>query len=188
MRLTTIKRLLFNTALIVAALAATTSIVCAKELTGPPANPKYKYSTETPPGVEAPNTVDTKIGKLHFFDGFPDKESTEKLFDNLDFQRAVQAYLFAITGVSQAANRDAFKAFGSLNTFWPIFEQLQDARTIILTPNDNTVYNWLWIDVSNGPLVVEIPPGVLGAINGMWQHWVAEIGSLPFKVSRDAVT
>jgi hypothetical protein len=51
-----------------------------------------------------------------------------------------------------------------------------DPHTIILTGNNNTVYNWLWIDVSKGPLVVEVPPGVLGAINGMWQNWVTDIG------------
>ena len=148
----------------------------AQSLTGPPANPQYKYSTEMPPGVKVPDSVDTRIGTLRFFDGMPDQASADKLFDNLDFQRAVQAYLFAIPGVSQAANRNAFKEFGPLNTVLPIFEQLQDARTIILTPNDNTVYNWLWIDVTNGPLVLEVPPGVLGAINGMWQHWVTDIG------------
>jgi hypothetical protein len=96
------KRNLSVTVLTAAAFAvAAPPAVWAQALNGPPANPQYKYSTETPPGVEVPHTVDTKIGTLHLFDGFPDKASTEKLYDNLDFQRAVQAYLLAIPGVSR---------------------------------------------------------------------------------------
>ena len=53
-----------------------------------------------PPGVYSPDKVETRLGTLNFVDGFPDKASAEKLFDNLDFQRAVQAYLLAIPAVS----------------------------------------------------------------------------------------
>ncbi len=52
-----------------------------------------KMSTTVPPGIESPDRVETRIGTLNFFDGFPDAASVEKLYDNLDFQRAVQAYL-----------------------------------------------------------------------------------------------
>jgi hypothetical protein len=38
------------------------------------------------------------------------------------------------------------------------------------------VYSWTWIDLSNGPLVVEVPPKVLGAINDMWLRWVIDVG------------
>jgi hypothetical protein len=34
--------------------------------------------------------VETRFGTLNFFDGFPDKPSVEKLYDNLDFQRVVR--------------------------------------------------------------------------------------------------
>ncbi|MBL0143935.1 MAG: DUF1254 domain-containing protein [Betaproteobacteria bacterium] len=171
------KHHLFVTTLAVAAITmAATSRVYAQALNGPPANPQFKYSTQTPTGVKVPDSVDTKIGTLHFFDGFPDKASTEKLYDNLDFQRAVQAYLLAIPVVSQAANRDAYRTLGPLNTILPIFEQLQDARSIILTANNNTIYNWLWIDLSKGPLVLELPPKSLGTANDMWGRWVADIG------------
>jgi hypothetical protein len=148
----------------------------AQELKGPPANPDYKYSTPEPPGVYIPDQVETRLGTLKFFDGFPDEKTAELLYDNLDFQRAVQAYLYAIPGVSQVANRDAFKAFGQPNTFVPIFEQLLDSRGIVLTGNDNTVYSWAWIDLTKGPVVLEVPPKVLGTANDMWQRWVVDVG------------
>lgn len=114
-------------------MLAGTFIVSAQELTGPPANPKLKFSTAVPPGINAPAEVETRLGTLRTFDGFPDKASAEKLYDNLDFQRAVQAYLFAIPAVSQLANREAFSTLGDPNTVVPIFEQLLDSRGIILT-------------------------------------------------------
>ena len=47
----------------------------------------------------------TRFGTLNFFDGVPDPASTEKIYDNLDFQRAVQAYLLGLPVVNQMANR-----------------------------------------------------------------------------------
>ena len=142
----------------------------------PTAAPQYKYSTPKPPGIACPDKVETRFGTLNFFDGFPDKASVEKLYDNLDFQRAVQAYLLAIPAVSQAANRNAIRTLGPVNTVVPIFEQLMDSRSIFLTANDNTVYSWTWLDLSKGPLVLEVPPKVLGAINDMWYRWVIDVG------------
>ena len=137
---------------------------------------EYKMSTPTPAGIASPDKVETRLGTLNFFDGFPDKASVEKLYDNLDFQRAVQAYLLALPPVSQAANRNAIRELGPANTVVPIFEQLMDSRSIFLTANTNTVYSWAWLDLSKGPLVLEVPPKVLGAINDMWYRWVIDLG------------
>jgi hypothetical protein len=162
------------------ALAAVMVIVpslCAGQaLTGAPANPDYKYSTQMPPGVASPDKVETRLGTLNFFDGFPDKATAEKLWDNLDFQRAVQSFLLALPAVSQAANRNAFATLGPSNTVLPIYEQLTDSRSIILTGNDNTVYSWVWLDLSKEPMVLEVPPKVLGTANDMWQRWVVDVG------------
>ncbi len=145
-------------------------------LTGAPASPEYKYSTAMPPGVASPDKVETRLGTLNFFDGFPDKPTAEKLFDNLDFQRAVQAYLLAIPAVNQAGNRNAILSMGPVNRTIPIWEQLVDSRTVELTANDNTPYTWFWIDLHDGPLVIEVPPKVLGLINDMWYRWVVDLG------------
>jgi len=36
-------------------------------------------------------------------------------------------------------------------------------------------YN-IWLDTHKGPLVVELPPKVLGIIDDFWNHWVADAG------------
>ncbi len=136
----------------------------------------YEFQTPTPPGIAVPDSIETPLGTLTFRDGFPDEASAKALFDNLDFQRAVQAFLLGVPAVSQVANRAAFADLGEPNSVVPIFEQLLDSRTLVLTGNDNTVYSWAWIDLSDGPLVVEVPPKVLGTANDMWQRWVVDVG------------
>ena len=169
--------LLRSGALAAAGVAATNpGPVLAEMLTGAAADPKMKYSTAMPPGVTEPNTLETRFGKLNFFGGFPDNESVDKLYDNLDFQRAVQAYLLGLPVVSQVANRDAILAFGPANTTVPIWENLVDSQTIGLTFNDNTPYTWMWVDLHGGPLVIEAPPKVLGLVDDIWYTWNGDIG------------
>jgi hypothetical protein len=40
-------------------------------------------------------TTDTRIGELKYEGGFPTKETVEKLYDEIDFQRASQAYMWS---------------------------------------------------------------------------------------------
>ena len=137
---------------------------------------QYKNSTPIPASVPIADQVDTPFGTLHFVDGFPDKESTAKLHDNLDFQRAVQAYLLGLPAVSQWANRKGILDFGPPNTTVPIFETMMNAKTLELTANNNTPYTWFWIDLSKGPLVLEAPPKVLGLVDDMWYRFASDIG------------
>jgi hypothetical protein len=132
--------------------------------------------TPVPPGIAIPDAVETRLGTLKFFDGFPDDATTQALYENLDFQRAVQAYLLAIPAVNQAAMRKALLKWGPANTTMPIWEERVFPRTVGLTFNTSTPYAWMWIDLHDGPLVAEVPPGVLGAINDHWYRWVVDIG------------
>ena len=53
----------------------------------------FKYSTPIQPGVAIPNQLDTSVGTLNLIDGFPLPDTVEKIYDNLDRSRALQAYL-----------------------------------------------------------------------------------------------
>ncbi|MGV3633851.1 MAG: DUF1254 domain-containing protein [Pseudorhodoplanes sp.] len=168
--------LLYSGALASLVAATKPSTVLAQMLPGLPAAPELKFSTPMPPGVAIPDTLETRIGKLNFFGGFPDQPSVDKLYDNLDFQRAVQAYLLALPVVNQVGNRDGILSLGSANTTVPIWESMVDSRTVELTANNNTPYTWFWLDLRGGPVVVEAPPNVLGLANDMWYNWVGDIG------------
>jgi hypothetical protein len=93
-------------------------------LAGGPAITIHTTTTPIPPGIESPDEVETRLGTLRFFDGFPDDATVQTLFDNLDFQRAVQAYLLALPALSVAAVRTAMQALGPANSTMGIWEDL----------------------------------------------------------------
>ena len=88
----------------------------------------------------------------------------------------MQAYLLGLAPVSQVANRKGILEVGPANRTVPIFEQMMTPQSIFLTPNNNTPYTWFWLDLRNGPLVLEIPPKVLGLIDDMWYRFVTDLG------------
>jgi hypothetical protein len=57
-----------------------------------------------------------------------------------------------------------------------ITEDLMDARTLLLTANSTTVYGFLCLDLKDGPVVVIIPPGVLGPVNDAFSRYVTDVG------------
>ena len=152
----------FATALL---LSVGLSTVSAQSLTSAEAAPAYKYSTPIAPGVAVPDRLESSIGTLNLSYGYPSADTVEKIYDNLDRSRALQAYLMAIPIVNQAGMRDSIRQFGPDNQTDVIWENLVDARTVELTANDNTIYNFIWLDTKKGPVVVEVPPKVLGGIN-----------------------
>ena len=147
----------------------------AQTLSGRPSDATGKDSPAAPPGVAIPDQVDTRLGTLRFFGGFPDAATADTLFDNLDFERAVQAYLLALPVVSQAANRDASLTAGPANATVPIWETGVDAQTVELTAN-NSPYAWIWLDLRGGPIVLEVPPNGLGTADDLWYRWVGDLG------------
>jgi len=136
----------------------------------------YKMTTAMAPGIATPDHLDTSIGALNLTDGSPAPDTVEKIYDNLDRSRALQAYLMGVPIVNQAGMRDSMRKFGPDNQTDTIWETLVDPKTVELTANDNTVYSFIWLDTHKGPLVVEIPPKVLGAIDDFWYKWVADVG------------
>ena len=137
---------------------------------------KPKMATEMPAGITAPAEVHTRIGILRTKDGFPDPATIQKVYDNLDFQRGVQAVLTAMPAASLSAMRKGLRELGPDNQTVAMFEQLMDSRTLFLTANTTTIYNFMWLNTKDGPLVVEVPPKVLGTIDDFWFRWVGDIG------------
>ena len=138
--------------------------------------PKMKMTTNIPDGIASADEVQTRLGTLNFFDGFPSKDTVKKVYDNLDFQRAVQAYLLGLAPVNMAGLREGLLSVGPANITIPTFEENLNARSLFLTPNATTPYTWIWINLHDGPLVVEVPPMTLGMIDDFWFKYVADIG------------
>ena len=126
-------------------------IVVAATSIAPTAAQQYK--TDIPPAITIPDSVETRLGTLRFTDGFPDDATVEKVYDNLDFQHGVQAFLTAMPAASLAAMRKGVRGFGPDNQTVTIFESLMDSRSLFLTANTESIYAIAWLDLKNGPVV-----------------------------------
>jgi len=136
----------------------------------------FTMTTEIPASILTPDSVETRLGTLRFFDGFPDAETVRTVYDNLDFQRAVQAYLAALAAANTCALRDGYLTFGPANQTLLITESLMDSHTLYFVANCETPYHMAWLDTHDGPLVIEVPPDVLGFISDFWSRYVTDVG------------
>jgi hypothetical protein len=57
-----------------------------------------------------------------------------------------------------------------------MFEELMDARSLYLTANSTTIYNMFELNVKDGPIVVEVPTGVLGPVDDAYFRYVTDFG------------
>jgi hypothetical protein len=134
--------------------------------------------TPIPPSLTTPDQVGTAIGTLKFRDGIPDAATAAKIYDQLDFQRGVSAFLNGLRGVSIYAARQGIRDAGVKdNEGVLIFSGLMDSRSLFLTANADTVYFLANIDLSKGPMVVETPPDSLGLFDDLWFRWVIDFGA-----------
>jgi len=136
----------------------------------------YKMTTDIPASVTTPDVVETSLGTLRFFDGFPDDATVQKVYDNLDFQRGVQAFLTSLPAASMYATREGYRTFGPDNQTILIAESFLDSRTLYLVANSETIYLTFWANTKDGPLVIEAPPDLLGFIDDFWCRYVIDIG------------
>lgn len=119
-------------------------------------------------------TLETRIGKLEFTqsfaDGYPTDATVEKLFNEMDFQRAVQVYIWSIPFVSMAQWQYSHEQeLGAKNGQAVFLESYKD-RLGGLTYNATTPYVLPFIDLAKGPWVVVMPEAeVRGAAHDMWQ-------------------
>jgi hypothetical protein len=108
-----------------------------------------------------PDKVGTYFGSLNFVDGVPTAETTQRLYDNLDYMRGVEVFLNFIPATSMEGLRLGQAELGAKKSNQAvIFDQLLDSNPLFLTGNTDTVYCMVFLDLeTDGPTVIEIPPG-----------------------------
>jgi len=120
---------------------------------------------------QPPQTVDTPSGKLDFELAVPTKETVTKLYDEMDYQRACQLYLWSFPIVA-FANLDVNLegTTGALPGDLTIY--LGNEQSLFFTPNATTPYIVSYLDLAkSGPVVMEIPAGAIaGSAMDFWQR------------------
>ena len=137
------------------------------------------FNNPIPASIMTPDAVDTRIGRLEFFDGFPTESTTQAVFDHLDFIRGVQVFLDFIPAASLEAARRGVASVGVTSPHQVlIFDDLMDSNPLFLTGNTDTVYALAFLDLAeDGPTVVEIPPGCgPGTVDDAFFRFVIDMG------------
>ncbi|MFW2374108.1 MAG: DUF1254 domain-containing protein [Gammaproteobacteria bacterium] len=154
-------------------LASSLMMACAVQ----PA--KMQMTTNIPASITTPDNVDTSLGKLKYFDGIPNKDTVAKVYDYVDRARAVQVFINLIPAVSMYHLRKGQQDIGHTRSNQIVIaEQLGDSKPLVLTWNNTSLYTWGFLDLKqDGPTVIEVPPGVLGALNDMYFRYIVDIGA-----------
>src|SRR5262249_15658093 len=130
------------------------------------------------PSLMQAQTIDTRIGKVELQTAYPTKPSVDKLFDEMDFQRATQAFIWALPAVGfhglHLAQRNTF---GARDGDVVLYQSLKD-KAGMLTPNLTTLYLMtFWNLAEQGPMVVEVPAGATaGGFLDIWQRPITDTG------------
>lgn len=127
-----------------------------------------------------PGSVETRLGTLQFVDGVPTRDTTQKLYDNLDHSRAVETFLKFIPVASmEGLRRGAVECGATGSNQLLIFDQLMDSNPLFLTGNTDTVYCFAFLDLQkDGPTVVEVPAGCgPGTVDDAFFRFVIDMGA-----------
>ena len=138
--------------------------------------PDPTYKADVPQTLLTPDEVETRIGTLRFRDGQPDDATAKAVYDNLDFMRAVQVYMDAIPVSSMYAMRKGMDDVGASGQTIPLFETLMDAKSLFLTPNTTVIYITPAFDLSKGPVVYEVAPGMMGLADDASFKFLTDVG------------
>ncbi|MEI6229084.1 MAG: DUF1254 domain-containing protein, partial [Actinomycetes bacterium] len=114
----------------------------------------------------------SRIGDIELEHGYPTLTTAQRLYDEIDFQRACQAYLWALPTMAmqewQREHRETFDA-GSMDyvDYFTFTDKLG-----LLTANATTPYVMAFPDLEEtGPLVMEVPAGpTAGGLTDFWQR------------------
>ena len=130
-----------------------------------------------PPAITTPDRVDSRIGQLEFKDGAPSKATARqglrphRLHPRVQRVRRTRWKASASTPL-----RKGLLSAGVKDNEVIVFSELMDAKSLFLTANADTIYALGVLDLTKGPMVLEVPPRFLGAIDDYWFRWVIDIG------------
>lgn len=120
----------------------------------------------------AAQSTKTRVGKFEYDGGYPTKKNVERLNDQLEFQRAVQAYLWALPWVGFAQWQEQHReVFGAEDGALVRYDGYRD-KLGALTPDPGGPFLVGFHDLElGGPLLVQVSDAhARGTITDAWQH------------------
>ena len=139
-------------------------------------------SVEAPGGgTEAAVTYATRSGILTFeANGYPTEKTVRHLREEIDYQRAVQAYIHYLPAVATMQWRNAhFGPLGGGGGDMIVYRTTEQKLPILAADGTTTlVVGFAELAETDGVLVYEVPPGpTAGAVLDIWQRPVSQTGT-----------
>ncbi|MDA0166302.1 hypothetical protein OM076_38915, partial [Solirubrobacter ginsenosidimutans] len=81
-------------------------------------------SAETFRSISTPPQVESRLGTFDYVDGFPSRETSDLVYDHLDFQHALNVFLNGFAGASTYALRKGMQEAGAKDNEILMFSEL----------------------------------------------------------------
>lgn len=111
-----------------------------------------------------------------FKNNYPTQETIDETSNNKVFQRALDAYHFWYPTVSSEGIMNGGREMG-LKDNENFFSLQSSSKVLAFTANIDTPYGGGTLDLKDGPVVIEMPPGAfMGLVNDHNQGWIMDMG------------
>jgi hypothetical protein len=112
------------------------------------------------------------LANLPFEHNRPTPETAKTLMEELKFQEATQAYIWALPLINTLGMKFGSETvFGAGYNILPIWKERLDPKTLVTTPNSDVIYAMSYVDMGEtGPIVFEAPPNLQGILLDFWQR------------------
>lgn len=130
-------------------------------------------------GAQEPGKLQTHGGTVTLdARGYPDETGIQTIWDEIDYQRATQAYLWGMPAVAMEGQLLMNKHFGGAGPYDTVMLYEPAAIAGMLTPNTSVAYAVTMANLlETGPLVLENPAGETAGIPmDYWQRWFGDVG------------
>lgn len=157
---------------VVIALTLATSFVAEQASAGSNAVPLEDAA------LHGDEVIDTPVGEIELVDTYFDEDASQRLYDELDFQRASQAYIWSTPMVSVVTQKKALEEkYGLISEHdIVVLRSLKEKRGIV-TGNLTVPYMFGYVDLKAGPVVFDYPAGATASgFVDVWQRTVTDIG------------
>ena len=127
--------------------------------------------------ISTPDKVVSKFGELKFKDGMPDAATTQKLYDELDYHHALNAYMNGLAAVNQLALRKGFANAGIKDNEVLVIVGIHGFQIACFSPLMPILIISGLTSISARDLSWLKPaPGTLGIFDDMWWKWISDFG------------
>jgi len=143
------------------------------------ADPEPKAPADTAQATEVQCVSQAQDFEPQYIGGYPTKETADAMFEEYDYQAAVQFYLWGYTYLNALGMTKGFAEMGGDERSIYMFDKRVQPQHLYVTANSEVIYTLTRLmDLSKGPVVVEVPPKGRGHFIGMDERAYEDSGDL----------